>query len=67
MQPCQPPCDALVAPIAQAGTPRVRHCLVAAPHVPLGGGGLGLKEGPCHFGDALLRSVLFGPSKVEVR
>lgn len=27
----------------------------------------GVSEGPCCFGDALLRSVLFGPSKVEVK
>lgn len=43
----------------------------AAPQQPhqslLGGGGLGLKEGPCCFGDALLRSVLICPSKVEVK
>lgn len=67
VQPCKPWCDALSAPIARAGTPGVWRCLVEAPCVPLGGGGLGLKEGPCHFGDALRRSVLFGPSKVEVR
>lgn len=26
-----------------------------------------LKERPCQFGDALLRSMLFGPSKAEVQ
>lgn len=70
-QPRKPQCDAPSAPIAWAGTGQGPGRFGAAPWQThqslLGGGSLGLKEGPCRFDDALLRSVLFGPSKLEVK